>query len=140
MRIWKTLRGFPRPSGGDSNVRQECEYGDSDVSVVSEFVSEEFKAIEEKDWFDKDQEDLTLQDVRQYLRVGWPRKECILEEVMPFFKKETTQHHLPPEPSIQPGQQATVSEWIEIIQKGPLLLLPLPIKWTSRNSCKEMAK
>ncbi|KAJ1179703.1 hypothetical protein NDU88_004937 [Pleurodeles waltl] len=71
----------------DSNVRQQYEYGDSDiVSVVSEFVSEEFKAIEEKDWFDKDQEDLTLQDVRQYLRVGWPRKECIMEEVMPFFK------------------------------------------------------
>ncbi|KAJ1164129.1 hypothetical protein NDU88_004574 [Pleurodeles waltl] len=60
-----------------SDDQGEC--GDSDVvSVVSEFISEEFKAIEERDWHDKDQGDVTLQEVKQFLRMGWPRKERIL--------------------------------------------------------------
>ncbi|KAJ1137481.1 hypothetical protein NDU88_003879 [Pleurodeles waltl] len=48
-----------------------CASGDLDiVSVVSEFIADEFKAIEEKEWFEKDQEDLILQEVRNYVRSG----------------------------------------------------------------------
>ncbi|KAJ1140246.1 hypothetical protein NDU88_006603 [Pleurodeles waltl] len=34
------------------------------VSVVSEFISEELRAIEEREWLEKDQQDLTLQELK----------------------------------------------------------------------------
>ncbi|KAJ1194685.1 hypothetical protein NDU88_003971, partial [Pleurodeles waltl] len=69
------------------DMPERGESGDLDiVSMVSEFIANEFKAVEEKEWFEKDQEDLVLQQVKGYVRSGWPKKESILEEVAPFFK------------------------------------------------------
>ncbi|KAJ1206736.1 hypothetical protein NDU88_002137 [Pleurodeles waltl] len=56
------------------------------VSVVSEFVSDEIRAIEEKQWLECDHKDSVLQEVKQYMMMGWPEKKEILEEIAPFFK------------------------------------------------------
>ncbi|KAJ1126838.1 hypothetical protein NDU88_005244 [Pleurodeles waltl] len=49
-------------------------------------MSDEFRAIEEKKWVESDQEDSILQEVREYVKYGWPVKGKILEEIAPFFK------------------------------------------------------
>ncbi|KAJ1115936.1 hypothetical protein NDU88_004156 [Pleurodeles waltl] len=76
------------PVDGEENdleAQDKCVNGDIDiVSAVSEFISEEFKAIEEKDWLDKDQRDLILQDVRRYLRHCIPQGKP--QEIKEFFR------------------------------------------------------
>ncbi|KAJ1142288.1 hypothetical protein NDU88_008615 [Pleurodeles waltl] len=54
------------------------------VAVVSDFMSDGFKMIDEKKWEDSDREDSVLQMVKENVKKGWPGKGKVLEELAPF--------------------------------------------------------
>ncbi|KAJ1134846.1 hypothetical protein NDU88_001292 [Pleurodeles waltl] len=56
------------------------------VAVVSDFMSDDFKMVDEKKWEESDREDSILQMVKEYVEKGWPGKEKLLEELAPFFR------------------------------------------------------
>ncbi|KAJ1192400.1 hypothetical protein NDU88_001707 [Pleurodeles waltl] len=70
----------------ESGEGDKCDTVDMDfVAVVSDFISDEFKGIDEKKWVESDREDSVLQEVKEYVKNGWPGKEKVLEEFAPFF-------------------------------------------------------
>ncbi|KAJ1196967.1 hypothetical protein NDU88_000830 [Pleurodeles waltl] len=56
------------------------------VSVVSGYMTSEFSGIEEEKWVKCDEEDLVLQEVKKYLRWGWPDRKRVSAEIAPFQK------------------------------------------------------
>ncbi|KAJ1114755.1 hypothetical protein NDU88_002986 [Pleurodeles waltl] len=54
------------------------------VSAVSGYMSAEFGGIDENEWIKCDKEDQVLQEVKKYVREGWPNRRSLTVEVEPY--------------------------------------------------------
>ncbi|KAJ1174623.1 hypothetical protein NDU88_006443 [Pleurodeles waltl] len=54
------------------------------VSAVSGYMSTEFGGIDENEWIRCNKEDQVLQEVKKYVKEGWPNRRSVTVEVEPY--------------------------------------------------------
>ncbi|KAJ1193354.1 hypothetical protein NDU88_002652 [Pleurodeles waltl] len=75
------------------------------VSAVSGYMLAEFGGIDENEWIRCDKEDQVLQEVKKYVREGWPNRRSVTVEVEPYGKVPFLQEDGPDDgvvPAVEP--------------------------------------